>query len=154
MLPFEGQFPSSRCGNCILCSTRFRWQLLFNRAFAGEIYQQRFIFTAQQFAEWLFTHYGILRRCVISYFLNCGWDDSHYLLSGKPFPLPTKIKKYGIIVCSETSKGPWGSRPQEAIGLLDLQIGITLCVFWVTLIPAREKRPLGGHLGTYSTNWG
>lgn len=129
MLPFEGQFPSSRCGNCILCSTRtdFADNFYSTGLSVGEIYQQWFIFTAQQFAEWLFTHYGVLRRCVINYFLKLrlGWQSLSFEWKAFPHCLAkSKVQNLYLFGDLQGSLGVKTTRSQ-----IDLQIPITLCVF-------------------------
>lgn len=56
--------------------------------------------------------------------LRLGWQSLSF--DWNSFPIAFRYQQYRI-VCSETYKGPWGSRPREAMAL-DLQILITLCV--------------------------
>lgn len=100
---------------------RFLWQLVFNRAFIGVIYQHRFIFSAQQGPEWLLTHYRVLRRCVINYVSNCGWNGDHYFWEGTISPTKIKVQNH---LFGDQQMGP---RPWE-VTAPDLQILIMLCV--------------------------
>lgn len=156
MLPFEGRFPSSRCGNYILCSTRtdFADNFYSTGLSVGEIYQQRFIFTAQQFAEWLFTHYGVLRRCVINYFLKLrlGWQSLSFEWKAFPHCL-AKIQSTESLFVRRLTRVLGGQGHEKSDRPPDTN-HIMCLSFWATLISAQEKRPRGGHLGTYRTNGG
>lgn len=132
---------------------RFLWQLVFNRAFVGVIYQHRFIFSAQQGPEWLLTHYRVLRRCVINYVSNCGRNGDHYFWEGKPLLLVPKIKVQNPLFGDQ--QGSLGAKTVRNHGSGPPDANHVICPFlWATLDPDQEKRPRRGCLGSYSTNWG
>lgn len=155
MLPFEGQFPSSRCGNCILCSTRtdFADNFYSTGLSVGEIYQQWFIFTAQQFAEWLFTHYGVKEMCHQLLFKTAAGMTIIIFWVESLSPLPSKIQSTESLFVRRLTRVLGGQDHEKPDRPPDTN-HIMCLFFWATLISAQEKRPRGGHLGTYSTNWG
>lgn len=134
---------------------RFLWQLVFNRAFVGVIYQHRFIFSAQQGPEWLLTHYRVLRRCVINYVsitLRLEWLS--LFLRREAFSIsPTKIKVQNNLFGDQ--QGSLGAKTMRSHGSGPPDTDHVMCPFlWAALHPAQEKRPQRGCLGSYSTNWG
>lgn len=112
------------------------------------------ISTIQQRAEWLFTHYGVFEEKCHQLLLNCGWGWQSLSFDWNSFPVAFRNQQYRI-VCSETHRGPWGVKTTRSHGSRPPDTNHIMCpFFWATLIPAQERRPRGGHLDTYSTNWG
>lgn len=121
MLPFEGQFPSSRCGNCILCSTSADFaDNFYSTGLSLEWFTNTdwFIFSAKQFPEWLYTLWSFKEMCHQLFFkLWLEWQSLSFEWESFFYCLPKS--KYWIICLDQQGSSGVKTIRNQGSGLTD-----------------------------------